>query len=105
VASRDPSYELSWENSTLLAGEATKTVGKLKEDHKKTLVVFGSGVLVRSLMGSGLVDDFVLMIHPLVLGEGRYFFDSETPFTKLKLADQVKTATGVMVATYQLVSA
>jgi dihydrofolate reductase len=104
VASREPGYVLRWENSTLLAGDATETVADLKKKHEKTLVMFGSGVLVRSLMQRALVDELVLMIHPVVLGQGRRFFDGEMPFTRLELADEVTTASGVMVATYQLAS-
>jgi dihydrofolate reductase len=101
VASRKRDYVLPWENSTLLAGEATQTVADLKKEHAKTLIMFGSAVLVRALIQGGLVDELVLMIHPIVLGQGRRLFDGELPFTKLKLADEVTTATGVMVATYQ----
>jgi len=102
VACHDSDAQLPWENSTLLAGEATEAVAKLKKEHDKTLVVFGSGMLVRSLMKHDLVDEFVLMFHPLVLGKGRRFFDEDTPFTKFKLASESMTNTGVVVAIYQL---
>jgi len=102
VACHDSNVQLPWENSTLLAGEATEAVAKLKKEHDKTLVVFGSGILVRSLMKHDLVDEFVLMFHPLVLGKGRRFFDQDTPFTKFKLASESMTNTGVVVAKYQL---
>jgi dihydrofolate reductase len=100
VVSHDAAYAMAWENSTLLAGDASVTVARLKHEHEKTLIVFGSAVLVRSLMAATLVDELLLMIHPIVLGEGRRFFDG-APFTNLKLAGQVTTAAGVMVATYQ----
>lgn len=100
VTCHDFNYKLPWENSTLLTGDATETVANLKEEHDKTLVIFGSGVLVRSLMQRELVDEFVLMIHPLVLGEGHRFFGDKNLFTKFKLADAITTETGVMVATY-----
>jgi dihydrofolate reductase len=103
VASHDPHYKLVWENSTLLEGDAADAVAKLKEEYDKNLVIFGSGVLVRSLMERGLVDTFVLMIHPLVLGKGRRFFD-DAPLTKFTLVDEVTTETGVMLATYELSS-
>jgi dihydrofolate reductase len=102
VASRQRGYVLHWENSTLLAGDAKETVADLKTKHEKTLIIFGSGVLVRSLMQSGLVDELVLMIHPVVLGQGRRFFEGEMPFTRLELADEVTIGSGVMVATYRL---
>lgn len=100
VASRDANYELPWDNSTLLSGDAVDTIAKLKTEHDKPLIIFGSGVLARSLMERGLIDEFVLIIHPLVLGEGRRFFDN-APFAKLALIDEVTTDTGVLVATYK----
>jgi dihydrofolate reductase len=101
VASRDPNSALEWKHSTRLAGEATEAVAKLKEQGGTPLIIFGSGVLVRSLMASELVDELVLMIHPIVLGEGLRLFD-RAPFSQFTLVDQVKAATGVIVATYEL---
>ena len=103
VASRDRVDAPKWNNSTWLEGEATDAVAKLKAQGGTPLIIFGSGGLVRSLMAKELVDEFVLMIHPLVLGEGRKLFD-EAPFAKFELADQVKADTGVIVATYRLSS-
>jgi len=100
VVSRDKAYRMAWKGSTLLNGEATESVAKLKNDHDRTLIVFGSGVLVRSLLGSGLVDELLIMIHPLVLGEGRRFFD-DVPFTKLALEDSRMTGSGVVISTYR----
>jgi dihydrofolate reductase len=101
VATRDRGYQLPWENSTLLAGDAGETVAHLKAEHDKTLVTFGSGVLVGSLMERGLIDELVLMIHPVVLGDGLRFF-AEAPLTTFALIDEVTTGTGVVVSTYQL---
>ncbi|QXC60053.1 hypothetical protein KSP35_17030 [Aquihabitans sp. G128] len=49
------------------------------------------------------MDEFVLMVHPLVLGEGRRFFE-DAPLTRLELLDEVTTATGVLVATYRVLA-
>ncbi len=104
VASRDAAYALPWENSTLLHRDAADAVARLKKEHDKTLVMFGSGALLRALMAHDLVDDIVLMIHPLILGEGRRLFDSgATPLT-LTLADEMTTETGVIVASYHRAS-
>jgi dihydrofolate reductase len=91
---------LPWQNSTLLKGDAAQVVANLKEKHRKQLVIFGSGVLVQSLMLHDLIDEFVLQIHPLVLGKGRRLFGNDSPRTNLKLSDSVRTNTGVVVATY-----
>ena len=100
VASHDGGYEPRWENSTLLAGDAAEAVRKLKQGHDKTLVMFGSGKLLRALMRHGLVDELVLMVHPLFLGEGSRLFEPGQAPAALKLSDQVSTATGVAILSY-----
>jgi dihydrofolate reductase len=76
-------------------------VAELKDQQEGNLVVFGSGVLLQSLMRSDLVDEYVLQIHPLVLGSGRRLFSDGGPPAAFRLADSVTTATGVIIATYQ----
>ena len=61
----------------------------------------GSGELVRSLMRHGLVDEFLLLIHPLVLGSGRRLFQDDGAFAPLRLINCVTTTTGVMMASYR----
>ncbi len=100
VASHDAAYRPGWENSTLLAGDAGETVRALKQGHGKTLVMFGSGKLLRVLMRHGLVDELVLMVHPLVLGEGSRLFEAGQPPSTLTLSGQAATATGVAILTY-----
>jgi dihydrofolate reductase len=99
VASRTLEEPLSWRNSTLLHGDAMEAVAKLKEQ-PDDLVVLGSGELVRSLMRANLVDEYVLLIHPLVLGSGRRLFSDGAPSASLRLVDTTTTTTGVVVATY-----
>jgi dihydrofolate reductase len=93
--------ELPWQHSTLLKGDAADAVAMLKKNHDKTLVIFGSGMLVQSLMRHDLVDEYVLQIHPLVLGTGRRLFPDGSPLTNLNLVEAVTTDTGVIIATYQ----
>ena len=63
--------------------------------------MLGSGELVRSLMRRDLIDEYVLLIHPLVLGSGRRLFPDGGPAAALRLADVKPTTTGVLIATYQ----
>jgi dihydrofolate reductase len=100
VASTTLPEPLPWHNSTLLSGDATSAVARLKEQPGKDLVILGSGALVQSLMPHGLIDEYVLLIHPLVLGTGQHLFP-EGALTALRLADSVTTTTGVIIATYQ----
>jgi dihydrofolate reductase len=101
VASTTLQEPLSWSNSTLLQGDAVEAVAGLKEQPGKDIVVLGSGHLVQSLMRRGLVDEYVLLIHPLVLGSGRRQFPDGGAFASLRLVDAVPTTTGVVIATYQ----
>jgi dihydrofolate reductase len=90
---------LPWANSTLLEG--VDAVAALKEQPGGAIVVLGSGELSQSLMQHGLVDEYVLSIHPLVLGSGRRLFPEGTPFAKLQLVDSVTTTTGVVIGTFR----
>jgi dihydrofolate reductase len=102
VASTTLTEPLAWQNSTLLKGSATEAVAGLKEEIEENLVVFGSGVLVRSLMQDRLVDEFVFMVHPLVLGSGRRLFpDSGSDLSAFRLIDSATTGTGVIISTYR----
>jgi dihydrofolate reductase len=101
VASTTLRAPLPWINSTLLNGDATEAVARLKEEPDKHLVVLGSGELVRSLMRRNLVDEYVLLIHPLVLGSGHRLFADDGAFAALRLVDAKTTTTGVVIATYR----
>jgi dihydrofolate reductase len=100
VASTTLREPLPWRNSELLAGDAGDAVAALKGQPGDDLTVLGSGELVRSLMRRDLIDEYVLLIHPLVLGSGRRMFP-EGVQVALRLAGSVATTTGVLIATYQ----
>jgi dihydrofolate reductase len=100
VASRTLAEPLPWENSTLLRGDAAAAVAALKQEPGPDLLVLGSGELIQSLRQRALVDEYVLMIHPLILGPGRRLFSEGTP-ADLRLAETVSTTTGVIIARYQ----
>src|SRR5258708_20677555 len=69
---------LPWKNSTLLVGDAAAAVAALKATPGKDLVVLGSGVLIQALLRQGLVDDLILLIHPLLLGPACGLFADES---------------------------
>jgi dihydrofolate reductase len=102
VASRSVEAPLEWKNSTLLMGEAERTVAALKKKEGKDLVVLGSGRLLDTLMHHELVDRFVLLIHPLVLTEGRRLFGNDKHPFAVRLQKTVTTSKGVIIATYDL---
>jgi dihydrofolate reductase len=105
VASTTLREPLGWRNSTLLAGDAAEAVARLKEQPGEDLTVLGSGALIQSLRRRDLVDRYVLLIHPLVLGSGRRLFPDGGPAATLRLVDSVPSTTGVIIATYQPVTA
>jgi dihydrofolate reductase len=102
VVSRTVEAPLEWKNSTLLMGDAERTVGALKKKEGKNLVVLGSGRLLDTLMHHELVDRFVLLIHPLVLAEGRHLFGNDKHPFALRHQKTVTTTKGVIIATYDL---
>jgi dihydrofolate reductase len=100
VVSNTLGEPLPWSNSALIKSDVAKTLEKLKAEQDKDFVVFGSGVLIQSLMRWNLVDEYVLLTHPLVLGTGRrLFIDDGTP-VNLRLRDVRATTNGVAIATY-----
>ena len=101
VASTTLSEPLPWNNSTLLEGVLPDAVARLKERADRDIVVLGSGELIRSLIPHGLIDGYVLMIHPLVLGTGRRLFGEGSALGALRLLDSVTTTKGVLIATYE----
>jgi dihydrofolate reductase len=101
VASRTLKEPLPWVNSTLLKGEASQAVAKLKRETDMDFMILGSGELIQSLMRANLIDEFVLLIHPLVLGTGRRMFTDPGIYTDLRLVDSKVTTKGVVIATYR----
>jgi dihydrofolate reductase len=101
VASTTLQEPLPWSNSTLLSGDATDAVARLKQQLGKDLLIMGSGELIQSLMRRNLIDEYVLLIHPLVLGTGRRLFAEGSSATTFRLVDTKTTTTGVIIATYR----
>ncbi len=94
---------LPWPNSTLLRGDIVEALRALKAQSGGVLAIMGSGVLIGSLMAANLIDEYLLMIHPLVLGTGRRLFPGGVNLS-LRLTGSIATTTGVVIATYEPVS-
>jgi dihydrofolate reductase len=101
VASRTLSEPLPWPNSTLLRGDVVEAVQALKAEPGPDLTVMGSGELIQTLMGHQLIDEYLLLIHPLVLGEGRRLFVEGGPSASVDLVESTRTGSGVLVVTYR----
>jgi dihydrofolate reductase len=101
VVSNTLTEPLPWQNSSLLSGDAASVIAELKAQDGPDLAIVGSAALVRSLFVASLIDQFVLLIHPLVLGKGHRLFDQQADSADLELIDSVTTSTGVIIATYR----
>jgi dihydrofolate reductase len=100
VASRTLSEPLEWQNSTVLQGDVAEAVAALKRQDGGDLLVIGSTALVQTLVGHDLVDEFRVMVDPLVVGGGKRLFRDDGARRPLRLVDSQVTTTGAIVATY-----
>ncbi len=101
VASRTLSEPLPWQNSTLLRGDVADAVAALKREIDGDLTILGSGELIQALMARDVIDTYILLIHPIVLGSGRRLFRDGGGLAKLRLVDSKASTTGVVIATYE----
>ena len=100
VASTTLTEPLEWQNSSLLQGHLAEAVAALKQQEGGDLHVIGSTQLVQSLVEHDLVDEFRVMIDPVMLGGGKRIFRNDGALRKLRLLDGRVTSTGAFIATY-----
>ena len=93
--------DLEWENSRLIEGDVPAAVAELKRRAGGDLVMYGCRDLMHGLLAHDLIDEYRLLVHPVVLGRGRTLFeDGEEPL-HLELVDATTIATGVALLTYR----
>ncbi len=105
VASRTLTGPLAWQHSTVLQGDLAEAVHGLKQAEGGDLVVIGSLALVQSLADLELIDEYRLMIDPLVLGGGKRVFRDDGRLRAFRLVDSQVTSTGALLATYATAAA
>ena len=93
--------ELEWNNSTPIRGDVAEEVAKLKEQDGGEILVAGSRTLVHTLMEHDLVDEYRLMVFPVVVGKGKRLFGDGLDTAALKLVDTKVFGSGVVVLTYR----
>jgi dihydrofolate reductase len=92
---------LEWENSRLIEGDVASGIQRLKEEDGPELQVPGSANLIQTLLKGELVDEFRLMVFPLVLGDGKRLFDSGTRPQGFQLTSSETSSSGVVILTYR----
>jgi dihydrofolate reductase len=92
---------LDWKNSRLIQGDVAGEVTKLKQQDGRDILIPGSAKLVSSMTAGGLIDEYQLFVHPVVVGRGKRLFKDGIDSTLLKLVDTETFGTGVVVLTYQ----
>jgi dihydrofolate reductase len=100
VASKTLTEPLAWQNSTVLQEDVAQAVAALKQQNGQDLHVIGSSELVQTLFEHDLVDEFRVMIDPVVVGGGKRLFRDDGVLRRLRLVDSQVTATGVIIAIY-----
>jgi dihydrofolate reductase len=100
VASTTLAEPLAWQNSKLLDGDVAKAVSDLKKGDGGELQVIGSAELVKALIEHDLVDEFRVMMDPVVLGGGKRIFRNDGALRPLRLVTSQVTSTGAILATY-----
>lgn len=92
--------KVEWQNSKLIKGDLVKGITALKQQPGKTIGVAGSPTLVRSLLQANLLDELILMVHPVIVGSGKRLFSDKGDLKRMKLVESKTTRTGVILATY-----
>jgi dihydrofolate reductase len=100
VVSQTLTDPLPWPNSTLLRGDVVDSVAELRSRPGRELHIMGSGQLIEVLVAHQLVDEFFLMIFPLVLGAGHRLFSGDT-YIDLDLVEAKATSLGVVIAIFR----
>jgi dihydrofolate reductase len=91
---------LDWQNSHALEGDLADAIRALKHGDGANLLTWGSGDMVRQLLGSGLVDELRLLIYPVVLGRGKRLFGDNAWGSAFTLAHSTRTPGGVLITRY-----
>lgn len=93
--------EVTWENSTLHSGDVAGQTQQLKELDGGDIAIFGSGTIIQQLADAGLIDEYVIVVTPVVLGSGRALFDGYKPLD-LQLAEARSYNSGNVLIHYKV---
>jgi len=102
VVSKNSAVDLPWPNSTLIHGNTARAIEDLRAHPGGNIVIMGSGKLIRSLIPNGFIDEYLLMIHPILLGSGKHLFGILPTEKQLELRESTVTPSGVIIGTFVL---
>lgn len=90
-----------WNNSTIISGNVIEAIRRLKEGEGGYILLDGSATLAHGLMEAGLVDEYRLLVHPVIMGSGKKFFREDNPVSQLKLVHSEQLELGVLQLIYE----
>ena len=93
--------KVAWQNTTRLQGNIVEAISKLKDQPGQDIRITGSATLVRSLMPTGLIDEYRFLVHPILMGSGKRFFQDEGGISTFKLLRTETFSKGVVLLCYQ----
>ncbi len=91
----------SWNNTRVISTDIPNELSKLRSASSGNILVAGSGQLVRTLARNSLVDEYRLMVYPVLLGQGKRLFEDGSERTALKLVESQPVGSGIVILTYQ----
>jgi dihydrofolate reductase len=92
---------VEWNNSSLMKEVLPEAITKLKQEPGRDMLIYGSASIVRTLTNHGLIDEYQLLVHPVILGSGKPLFQDLKDRVKLKLVNTKTHPSGVVVLFYQ----
>jgi dihydrofolate reductase len=92
----------NWSNTRVLNGNISQEIWKLKKLPGKNMIIYGSGKLVTALMHENVIDEYILWIHPVLLGKGKSFFTEVNDKVNLQLTERKSYLSGVVALRYKI---
>jgi dihydrofolate reductase len=92
--------EAEWNNSTIIDDDVIDEITKLKQDSGQDILIGGSGDLAETLIGADLIDEIRMLVHPIVVGNGKRLFEGAEEGIDLKLVDTERFESGVVALVY-----
>lgn len=93
--------EAPWKESTIIRGNVVEEIARLKQQSGKDIIIDGSATLVQSLMENDLIDEYRLLVVPILMMSGRRLFKDGMPITRLRLVKSETLNSGILALTYQ----